>query len=133
MDPCELAISFGATWVGRAFSGDLKGTVELITKALQHRGFAFLNVMSPCVTWRGDDQFKSLKAKAKPLPEGHDRSSRQEAIKFTRETDVLSTGVLYEIKTPSLNDRLDTIKVTARAGAPMVAVPDIIRTFLPSF
>ncbi len=70
VDPCELAISFGATWVGRAFSGDLKGTVDLMTKALQHRGFAFLNVMSPCVTWRGDDQFKTLKAKARPLPAG---------------------------------------------------------------
>ena len=75
VDPCELAVSFGATWVGRAFSGDLKGTVELITKALQHRGFAFLNVMSPCVTWRGDDQFKTLKAKQRQLPENHDRTA----------------------------------------------------------
>jgi len=132
-DPCELAISFGATWVGRAFSGDVKGTVDLMSKALAHHGFAFLNVMSPCVTWRGDDQFKTLKAKARPLPQDHDRSSRHEALKFTRETDVLSTGVLYEVKTPSLNDRLDAIKVTARAGAPMVTVPEIVRTFLPSF
>ena len=133
VDPCELAISFGATWVGRAFSGDLKGTVELIVKALRHRGFAFLNVMSPCVTWRGDDQFKTLKAKARPIPAGHDVTSRFEAFRFTRETDVLSTGVLYEVKTPSLNDRLDTIKKTARAGAPETTVADIVKTFLPSF
>jgi 2-oxoglutarate ferredoxin oxidoreductase subunit beta len=133
VDPCELAISFGATWVGRAFSGDLKGTVDLIVKALRHRGFAFLNVMSPCVTWRGDDQFKTLKAKAKPLPEGHDRSSRHEALKFTRETDVLSTGVLYEVKSPSMLDRLDAIKKTARPSGPEPTMADIIKTFLPSF
>ena len=59
-------------------------------------------------------------------------TSRFEAFRYTRETDVLSTGVLYEVKTPSLNDRLDAIKTTARAGAPLVAVPDV-RTFLPSF
>ena len=89
--------------------------------------------MSPCVTWRGDDQFKTLKAKARPLPAGHDVTSRFEAFRYTRETDVLTTGVLYEVKTPSLNDRLDMIKVTARAGAPMVTVPEIVKTFLPSF
>ncbi|HTS02748.1 MAG TPA: thiamine pyrophosphate-dependent enzyme, partial [Thermoanaerobaculia bacterium] len=133
VDPCELAISFGATWVGRAFSGDLKGTVELVAKALRHRGFAFLNVMSPCVTWRGDEQFKTLKAKARPIPAGHDASSRIEAFRYTRETEVLSTGVLYEVKTPSLNDRLDAIKKSARGDAPASTVADIVRTFLPSF
>jgi len=89
--------------------------------------------MSPCVTWRGDDQFKTLKAKAKPLPADHDRSSRHEALKFTRETDVLSTGVLYEVKSPSMLDRLDGIKKSARPGGPEATVQDIIKTFLPSF
>ncbi|MDL1949057.1 2-oxoacid ferredoxin oxidoreductase, partial [Acidobacteria bacterium ACD] len=37
-DPCELAIAVGATWVARAFSGDLKTTVDLIAKAMSHRG-----------------------------------------------------------------------------------------------
>ena len=73
VDPCELAISFGATWVGRGFSGDPKTLVDLMTAAIEHKGFAFLNVMSPCVTWRGDDQFKLLKAKPRSLPADHDR------------------------------------------------------------
>ncbi|MFI5121204.1 MAG: 2-oxoacid:ferredoxin oxidoreductase subunit beta [Thermoanaerobaculia bacterium] len=133
VDPCELAISFGATWVGRAFSGDLKGTVELIVKALQHRGFAFLNVMSPCVTWRGDDQFKALKAKQRQLPENHDRTSRQAAIAYTRESEFVTTGVLYEVLGPSLLDRLDAVKVTALAGKPAPTVADVIKTFQPSF
>ncbi len=133
VDPCELAMSFGATWVGRAFSGDVKGTVDLITKALRHRGFAFLNVMSPCVTWRGDDQFKTLKAKARPIPETHDRTSRREAILYRRETDVLTTGVLYEVMQPSFLDRLDAVKKAARPSGPAPTVPDVIKTFLPSF
>ena len=64
VDPCALAISFGASWVGRGFSGDIKGTTELMKLAMQHRGFAFLNIISPCVTWRGDDQHKELRAKS---------------------------------------------------------------------
>jgi 2-oxoglutarate ferredoxin oxidoreductase subunit beta len=133
VDPCELAISFGATWVGRAFSGDLKGTVELMVKALSHRGFAFLNVMSPCVTWRGDDQFKTLKAKQRQLPEDHDPTSRPAALAYTREKEFVTTGVLYEVAEPSFLDRLAAVKVTALAGKPAPTVADVIRTFQPSF
>jgi 2-oxoglutarate ferredoxin oxidoreductase subunit beta len=133
IDPCELAISVGATWVARAFSGDLKGTVELMVKALSHRGFAFLNVISPCVTWRGDDLFKTLKAKQKHLPEDHDPTSRTAALAYTRETEVVTTGVLYDIAQPSYIDRLDAIKKTALAGKPAPTVADIIKTFEPSF
>ena len=131
-DPCELAISVGATWVGRAFSGDVKGTVDLMARALAHRGFAFLNVMSPCVTWRGDDQFKSFKAKARSIPEGHDRTSRAAALHYTRETDVMSLGLLYEIKAPSLIDRLEEMKTRARSKQTKEpTTDDIVRSFLP--
>jgi len=131
-DPCEVAISVGATWVGRAFSGDVKGTVELISKSLAHHGFAFLNVMSPCVTWRGEDQFKSFKAKSRPIPEGHDKTSRAAALQFTRETEIMSLGVLYEVKAPSLIDRLAEIQVRARASRTKEPTTDeIVRSFLP--
>ena len=131
-DPCEVAISVGATWVGRAFSGDVKGTVELISKALAHHGFAFLNVMSPCVTWRGEDQFKSFKAKSRPIPEGHDRTSRGAALQFTRESDVMSLGVLYEVRELSLIDRLAEIQTRAKASRKMEPTTDeIVRSFLP--
>lgn len=133
VDPCELAISFGATWVGRAFSGDLKGTVELITAAMRHHGFAFLNVMSPCVTWRGDDQFKTLKAKQKRIPEGHARTDRAAALKYTRETDVLTTGVLYEVEAPSLIDRMEGLRTMARSRGPTPAMKEIVESFYPPF
>jgi len=133
VDPCELAISFGATWVGRAFSGDLKSTVDLMVKAMSHHGFAFLNVMSPCVTWRGDDQFKTLKARQKQLPANHDPASRAEAMKYTREVNAMTTGVLYETKGPSLLDRLNEVKRLARGGAPEPTIADIIKTFQPEF
>ncbi len=133
VDPCELAISFGATWVGRGFSGDPKSLVDLMVRAISHHGFSFLNVMSPCVTWRGDDQFKTLKAKQKAIPADHDSSSRAEALKYTREVGVMSTGILYEVKEPSLLDRLDEVKRQSLAGAQPPTTSDIIRSFLPAF
>ena len=133
VDPCELAISFGATWVGRGFSGDPKTLTELMTQAMEHRGFAFLNVLSPCVTWRGDDQFKLLKAKLKALPPDHDRKSRAAALAYTRETDSLTTGVLYEVREPSLVERLEEVRSKALAAGAVTSTADILGAFAAGF
>jgi 2-oxoglutarate/2-oxoacid ferredoxin oxidoreductase subunit beta len=133
VDPCELAISFGATWVARGFSGDPKTLVELMTQAIQHHGFAFLNVMSPCVTWRGDDQFKILKAKMRPLPPDHDRTSRAAALAYTRETDVMTTGLLYEVSEPSLLDRIAEVRRKAQETGVVTSTEEVLRAFAPAF
>jgi 2-oxoglutarate ferredoxin oxidoreductase subunit beta len=133
VDPCELAVSFGATWVGRGFSGDPKTLTELMTQAMEHRGFAFLNVLSPCVTWRGDDQFKLLKAKLKTLPPDHDRTSRAAALAYTRETDSLTTGVLYEVREPSLVERIEEVRTKAVAAGAVRGTADILTAFAPGF
>jgi 2-oxoglutarate ferredoxin oxidoreductase subunit beta len=131
-DPCELAISFGATWVGRGFSGDPKVLMDLMARALEHHGFSFLNVISPCVTFRGDDQFRRLKEKVRPVPLEHDRSDRMAALEFTREKDVLTTGVLYEVAAPSLIDRLAELRRRAAAAGPAPTTRELAETFLPA-
>jgi 2-oxoglutarate ferredoxin oxidoreductase subunit beta len=133
VDPCELAISTGATWVGRGFAGDVKMTTQLIAEAITHRGFSFLNVMSPCVTWRGDGQFKALKEILAYIPEDHDRSKRRAALQYTREKGVLTTGVLYQVQTPSLVDRLEETKQRAMAGRNGPSTREILETFYPKF
>jgi 2-oxoglutarate ferredoxin oxidoreductase subunit beta len=132
VDPCELAISTGATWVGRGFSGDVKTLTTLITAALSHHGFAFLNVMSPCVTWRGDDQFKVLKQKLQFLPEDYDPTRRRDSMPYTRETDALTTGVLFERHEPSLVDRLEEIKIRAMGDRPEPTTREMLETFFPN-
>ena len=129
VDPCELAISFGATWVGRAFSGDPKTMVELMIAAIQHRGFAFLNILSPCVTWRGDDQFKLLKAKQRFLPADHERGSREAALRYTREKDVLTVGLLYEVQQPSLLERIEDVRRKAQKAGAVTEISKILDVF----
>ena len=110
VDPCALAISFGATWVARAFSGDVKGTGELMKAALQHRGFSFLNILSPCVTWRGDDQHKEIRAK---IQRGE-----------------ITIGLLHEVKNPTLLDEMDEIRGKATAQIARPVKSDLLRAFM---
>ncbi|SDP13434.1 2-oxoacid:ferredoxin oxidoreductase subunit beta [Desulforhopalus singaporensis] len=51
IDLCELAIELGASYVARGFSGDKKQLVPLIKGAFAHSGLAFIDVISPCVTF----------------------------------------------------------------------------------
>ena len=60
VDLVRLAIEVGATFVGRSFSGDKAQLVPLLKAAISHRGFALLDVISPCVTFNNhDDSTKS--------------------------------------------------------------------------
>jgi 2-oxoglutarate ferredoxin oxidoreductase subunit beta len=54
IDLSSLAIELGATFVGQSFSGDKEQLVPLLKAAMHHKGFAFLNVISPCVTFNNN-------------------------------------------------------------------------------
>src|SRR6188472_4148258 len=54
IDLASLAIELGATFVGQSFSGDKEQLTPLLTAAMKHKGFAMLNVISPCVTFNNN-------------------------------------------------------------------------------
>ena len=51
IDPVLLAMTLGASFVARSFSGDKEQLVPLIQAGLRHQGFALIDVLSPCVTF----------------------------------------------------------------------------------
>jgi len=51
IDLCEMAIQLGAGFVARGFSGDKKQLVPMLKAAIAHKGLAFVDVISPCVTF----------------------------------------------------------------------------------
>ena len=72
IDPVNLALSLGATFVARSFSGDKDQLVPILKAGLAHRGFAFVDVISPCVTF--NDHKGSTKSYA------HTRSHMHEVV-----------------------------------------------------
>lgn len=51
IDPVSTALSLGATYIARSFSGDKEQLVPLLKGAMMHRGFALVDIVSPCVTF----------------------------------------------------------------------------------
>jgi len=54
IDLASMAIELGATFVAQSFSGDKTQLIPLIKAAMSHPGFAFVNVISPCVTFNNN-------------------------------------------------------------------------------
>lgn len=73
IDTCELAISMGATFVGRSFSGDKRQLHAMLKAAIAHRGTVMLDVVSPCVTFNDHEgstkSYKYMKDHEEPLQE----------------------------------------------------------------
>ena len=81
INPMPLAIVSGATYVARAFSGQQKHLVEMFKGAIQHKGFSFVDVFSPCVTYNLDNTYKWFRPRVKILEQqGHDPTDFQAAM-----------------------------------------------------
>src|SRR5271166_4295442 len=73
IDTCAMAITLGATFVGRSFSGDKKQLHSMLKAAIAHRGTVMLDVVSPCVTFNDHEgstkSYKYMKDHEEPLHE----------------------------------------------------------------
>jgi 2-oxoglutarate ferredoxin oxidoreductase subunit beta len=95
--PLVVALAAGANFVARGFAGDPNGTAALIAQAIQHPGFSFIEVLSPCVTFRPEQ--KEWKSMVRPAPV---ESTDDPAIAARRvmADDGMNIGVLYAGKRP---------------------------------
>ena len=75
LNPLSLALAAGATFVGRGFTGDQKHLTTLIRQAIEHKGFSFLDIMSPCVTYNHDNTVQWFRPRVKRLEDNPDYDS----------------------------------------------------------
>jgi 2-oxoglutarate ferredoxin oxidoreductase subunit beta len=67
VNPISLALAAGATFVARGFSGEQKHLTALIKQGVEHKGFSFLDVFSPCVTYNQDNTYQWFRPRVKKL------------------------------------------------------------------
>jgi 2-oxoglutarate ferredoxin oxidoreductase subunit beta len=129
VNPLELALASGATFVGRGFSGKPKELAELVVKGIAHNGFAFIDVYSPCPTFNKVNTFKSYRENTAEMPKDHDPSDRFAAQKLAMSEDPLYLGIFYQNEDAgSFEEHLDAQKTGTEADAPKV-VADIFRRY----
>jgi len=111
MNPVALMLNAGATFVARGFSGDIPHLKEIFKQAILHRGFSFVDVLQPCVTFL--NLFPFYRKMCYRLEDvGHDPTSFDEALKrayewdYNRDDVKIPIGVFYRREKPIYEDRI---------------------------
>lgn len=98
LNPVAMAIAAGATYVARGFSGDQKQLVDLIAGGMAHKGFALIDVYSPCVTYNKINTFQFFRERVYKLEdEGFDPGDFHRSMQKSFEWgERIPLGVLYK-------------------------------------
>ncbi len=94
-DPLAVAIALDASFVARAFAGDIEQMKEIFAKALQHRGYALIDVFQPCVTFNRINTFQWFKEHTYNLDPSYDPHDRIRAFQRAIDKERLGLGVFY--------------------------------------
>ncbi|MHB8358676.1 MAG: thiamine pyrophosphate-dependent enzyme [Thermoplasmataceae archaeon] len=104
LNPLDFALAAGATFVARAFSGDAKHLQEMIKLGIQHKGFSFIDVFSPCVTYNKNNSYDYFRKRVYKL-ENNDKTDLLGAYKLAQELgDKIPIGVLYQKEEKTYED-----------------------------
>ncbi|HHT9126126.1 MAG TPA: 2-oxoacid:ferredoxin oxidoreductase subunit beta [Candidatus Brocadiia bacterium] len=118
LDPIALSLIYGSTFVARGYSGSSKidQLIDLIIKAVEHKGFSFIQVLSPCVTYNRVVTFQSLNAQVVDIDKEHDITDRNKALALALNEKKLYVGLFYKTDKPTFNERLDAISEECGKG-----------------
>lgn len=136
LNPLLLAISAGATFVARTFSGEPDHMSEIIAKAIQHKGFALVDDISPCVTYNKKNTYQWYKERVYKLEDvGHDPYDITQAIQRATEwEDKIPIGIFYINPDKPSHDQIDpVIKDGGMFSKPLELSDDQKREILEAF
>lgn len=91
--PAGLALTAGASYIARGFTGDPNGLAQMLVDAIEHPGFSFIQVLSPCPTFRPEQM--QWKHQVRPF-EGGPTSDPILAAQRIQADDGMSMGVIYK-------------------------------------
>jgi 2-oxoglutarate/2-oxoacid ferredoxin oxidoreductase subunit beta len=115
LNPLMMLLSYGASWVGQAYAGNPHHMAGMIEQAMAHRGFSYLHVLSPCVTFdKTTKTYSNLGMAVRGLPDEHDTSDVLAAMAIAQKTDAPALGCYYEEQRPTLAEGLDDIAARAQ-------------------
>jgi 2-oxoglutarate ferredoxin oxidoreductase subunit beta len=108
VNPVGLALAAGATFLARGFAGDAKGLAEVIAEALQHKGYALVDILQPCVTFNRKNTYDWYRERVYDLAEtDHDPSDRVAAWhKASEWGDRIPLGIIYQVQLPTYEEQL---------------------------
>ena len=95
-NPLAVAMSLGAAFVARAFSGDIIQAKKIVKAAIQHKGYALVDIFQPCVVFNKQNTYQWFKEKTYYVDENYDKTNKLKALETAFDIDRLALGIIYQ-------------------------------------
>ncbi|RPJ63434.1 MAG: 2-oxoacid ferredoxin oxidoreductase [Dehalococcoidia bacterium] len=116
INPLALAIASDVSFAARGFAGDIEHLAGLIKQAISHKGFSFLDVLQPCVTFNHVNTYEWFKKRVYKLDEKYDASDKLAAFTKAQEWEEhIPLGVIFTKQRTIFEDT-----ITALTDGPLV-------------
>jgi 2-oxoglutarate ferredoxin oxidoreductase subunit beta len=123
LNPLMMLLSYGATWVGQSYAGKPEHLKRMVAEAMAHRGFSYLHIISPCVTFdKTHRTYVNLGTQVRNLPADHDPSDKLAALREAMNDSTPALGLYYREDRPTMDDALDGV-IKRAGGSPAVRKP----------
>jgi len=119
LHPLMMLLAYRASWVGQAYAGHPHHLAEMMEQAIAHKGFSYLHILSPCVTFdKTDRTYANLNMQVEDLPDDHDPTDLMAAMAQASAREIPALGLFYREDRPTLSDVMnDTMERAKRAPA----------------
>lgn len=112
LNSLAVAIAAGGTFVARGFSGDIEHLVGLIKSGIQHRGFALIDILQPCISFNHQNTYAWYKERVYKLEEaaykpGDRTTAMEKALEWGERIPI---GVIYRQERPAFEDDLAALR-----------------------
>jgi 2-oxoglutarate ferredoxin oxidoreductase subunit beta len=132
LNPVLLAIAAGATFVARSFAGNIDHLTNTIKAGINHRGFALVDILQPCVTFNHKNTFAWYAERVYEVEKDYDPADREFALARAQEWgERIPIGVIYDVVQPTYEEQLPALR-----GGPLVKqklTPDTAESLLAEF
>ena len=118
VNPIAIAIASNASFIARGFAGDVEHLAALIKQAVSHKGFSFLDILQPCVSFNHINTYDWFKKRVYKLDadKNYDPSNKLAAFEKAQEWDErIPLGIIYRKQRPTYED-----SIIAIASPPLV-------------
>ena len=105
LNPLLMVLASGATFVARTYAGDIEGTKKIMKAAIEHKGFAFVDIIQPCITFY--DTREHFKDHTEWLPDDFPFNNLGVAMEKVREQNEKTLlGVFYKTDKPTFETKV---------------------------
>ena len=95
-NPLAVALALDASFVARAFASDILESKDIVKAAMQHKGYAIVDIFQPCVVFNKQNTYQWFKEKCYYVDAEYDKTDKVQAFEKAFDMERLALGILYQ-------------------------------------